>query len=456
MEKSTRILADWARSLKFADIPERCIGQAKNQLFGLLGAGMAAAAIPPGKAVIAAVKSWGDRREARVWGGGFKTSMRSAAFANSVLAQLLEYEDAITPYSHVGAAIIPTAAAVAEAEHCTGKELIEAIVVGDEIGGRVGYAAHRGIRMGNAIPVYQAVVPFVAGKLMKLDPDTYLDGIGGALTQVQVTLLSGWVSHAKAYLSAMPVLSGVTAVCVAREGFTGFHEPLEDPLGYLTLVSERPLYDALTADLGNTWWTERLMNKTYPVCGWTLAQVEASIDLAVEHDVDARCIREVVVKVPTQAAMAGTMWLADEYFEKLKTRHDCTYIPLLFELTYPVAAAIVDRELTPRQWTDERLYDPLIHEVIKKVRCEADIMLTSAYVNESKLGATVTITMEDGRTFEKTVPTVKGTVIRPFDFSEKFRAEARKVLPVRKVSQVIEMIRNLERIEDVADICKLL
>jgi 2-methylcitrate dehydratase PrpD len=418
---------------------------------------MAAATIPPGKAAIAAVKSWGDKREARVWGGGFKTSMRSAAFVNSILAQLLEYEDAITPYSHVGAAIIPTALAVGEVEKCTGKELIEAIVVGDEIGGRVGYSAHRGIRMGNAIPVYQATVPFVAGKLLKLDLDTYLDGIGGALTQVQVTMLSGWVSHSKTYLSAMPVLAGVTAMCIAKNGgFTGFHEPLEDPLGYLTLVCERPIYEGLTADLGTVWWTERLLNKTYPVCGWTLAQVEASIDLAVENDIDPRHTKEVVVKVPTQAAMAGTMWLVDEYFEKLKTRHDCTYIPLLFELTYPVAAAIVDRELTPRQWTEERLFDPVIHEVIKKVRCEADIMLTSAYVNESKLGAIVTITMDDGKVLEKTVPTVKGTVIRPYDFSEKFRTEAGKVLSKKKVSQAVDMIRNLEQVKDVSEISRLL
>lgn len=457
MEKATRTLAQWAMALSYDDIPRASVKNAKDQLFGLLGAGMAATTIAPGRAVLEAVKSWGDRREVNVWGAGFKSSVRSAAFANSILAQLLEYEDAITPYSHVGAAIIPTALAVGQSEKCTGKELLEAIVVGDEVGGRVGYAAHRGIRMGNAIPVYQATVPYVAGKLMKLDSDTYLNAIGGALTQVQVTLLSGWVSHAKTYLSAMPVLAGVTAVYVARSGeFKGFHEPLEDPLGYITLVCERPIYEALTADLGKVWWTERLVNKTYPVCGWTLAQVEAAIELSKEKDIEPHQINEVVVKIPTQAAMAGTMWLVDECFENLTTRPDWTYIPLLFELTYPVAAAIVDRELTPRQWTEERLFDPCIHEVIKKIRCEADIMLTSAYVNQSMLGATVTIRMNSGDVYEKTIPTVKGTLMRPYDVSVKFRTEALKVLPKRKVEKAIELIDNLEEVEDVSDLCKLL
>jgi 2-methylcitrate dehydratase len=382
--------------------------------------------------------------------------MRSAAFANSILAQLLEYEDAIFPYSHVGAAIIPTALAVGEVQRSSGRELIEAIIVGNEVGGRVGYACHQGTRMGNAIPVYQATVPYVAGKLLKLDTDTYLDAIGGALTQVQVPLLSAWVSHAKAYLSAIPVLAGVTAACVAREGFTGFHEPLEDPLGYATLVCERPILDALTEKLGEIWHTERLIHKPYPVCGWMLAQVEAAIDLATEKDLDPDQIQEVVVKVPTQAAMAGSMWLEDESFENLRKRHDWSYIPILFDLSYPVAAALVDRELAPRQWTDDRLFDPQIRGLMKRVRTQADIMLTSAYVNEGNLGAVVTITTHEGEVLEKAISTVKGSMKRPYDVSEKFRTEALKVLPDGNVDPAIETIRKLETLEDVSDLCELL
>ncbi len=204
------------------------------------------------------------------------------------------------------------------------------------------------------------------------------------------------------------------------------------------------------------WKTEQLINKPYPVCGWMLAQVEAAIDLATENDIDPGEIEEVLVKIPTQAVMAGTMWLVDESFKNLRNRHDWSYIPLLFEHTYPVAAAIVDRELTPRQWTEERLFDPAIHDVIQKVKCEADIMLTSAYVNEGKLGAVVTIKMKDGKLFEKTIEGVKGTVNRPYDVSSKFRSEASKVIAKQQVAKAIEMIENLEAIDDISKLCRLL
>jgi len=456
MEQATKVLANWAIELNYDSLPATAVKQAKDQLFGLIGAALAAVNIPPGEKAISAVRAWGDRAESTVWGTDLKSSMRSAAFLNSILSQLLEYEDALFPYAHVGSAVIPTALAVGEAQRSTGKELIEAIVVGDEVGGRVGQAVHKGIRMGNAIPVYQVTVPYVAGKLMNLDMDTYLDAIGGTLTQVQVTVLSGWASHAKTYLSAMPVLAGVTATCVAKEGFTGFHEPLEDPLGYVTLVCERPLPDALTEKLGEDWYIERLIHKPYPVCGWMLAQVEAAIDLVKENQIDPKKIREVIVKVPTQAAMAGSMWREDVSFEKLRKRHDWSYIPLLFDLSYPVAAAIVDGELTPRQWMDDRLFDPQIHEVIGKIRTQADIMLTSSYLNDGNLGAIVTVNMEDGTSYEKIITTVKGSLRRPYDVSEKFRTEALKVLPEASVSRAMDMIRDLESVRDISELCKLL
>lgn len=456
MEQATKILANWAIELNYDSIPPTVVKQAKNQLFGLIGAALAAVNIPPGERAISAVKAWGDKAESTVWGTDLKSSMRSTAFLNSILSQLLEYEDALFPYAHVGSSIIPTALAVGEVQKNTGKELIEAIIVGDEVGGRVGEAVNKGIRMGNAIPVYQVTVPYVAGKLMKLDMDTYLDAIGGSLTQAQVTILSGWVSHSKAYLSAMPVLAGVTATCVAREGFTGFHEPLEDPLGYVTLVCERPEPEALTQKLGETWLAERLIHKPYPVCGWMLAQVEAVIDLMKENEIDLKKIKDIIVKVPTQAAMAGSMWREELSFDKLRNRHDWSYIPLMFDLSYPVAAAAVDGELTPRQWMDDRLFDSQIHEVLGKIKTQADIMLTSSFLNEDNLGAIVTINMEDGVVYEKTVETVKGSLKRPYDVSEKFRKEALKVLPEDNVNQAIDMINNLESVQDTSELCQLL
>jgi 2-methylcitrate dehydratase PrpD len=259
MEGITRRLAEFACGFDYDSIPPAVINKTREQIVSIMGAILAGSDTDPGRRALAAVRAWGDRAEASAFGADYRTSMRSAAFVNSINAQLLEFEDALMPYSHIGAASVPAAMAVAEAKGGSGRELLAALVIGNEIGGRVGHAIHRGIRMGNAIPVYQAVVPFVASRLMGYGATETLDAVGGALTQIQISLLSGWVSHSKAYLSAMPALVGVTAATVAGEGFTGFHEALEDPLGYMTQTCERPVPEEAVEGLGEVWQTEKLV-----------------------------------------------------------------------------------------------------------------------------------------------------------------------------------------------------
>jgi 2-methylcitrate dehydratase PrpD len=456
MEQVTRRLAEYSVNLRYEDIPDHVIEKTKEQVASILGAILAGAGTDPGSRSLEAVKAWGDRPEAVAIGSDYRTSMRSAAFVNSISAQLLEFEDALMPYSHIGAATVPTALAVGEALKRSGAEVLTALVVGNELGGRIGHAIHRGIRMGNAIPVYQTVVPFVASRLMGYDLSTTLDAVGGALIQIQISLLSGWVSHSKAYLSAMPTLVGVSAATLAGSGFTGYHEALEDPLGYFTQTCERPVSEEATEKLGETWHTEKLVNKPFPVCGWTLAPVEGTIDLVKAHNIKPEDIARIDIKVPVQSVMGGTMWKADETLRKIKERHDWSYIPLLFEMTYPVAAAAVDGELTPRQWTEDRLFDARIHDMMKRITYVPDIALTSTYVNEDKLGAVVTITRGDGKKVEKHIPIARGSSENPMNVDEKFLSCSDGVIGDENAQKVLEMIKMLEQVEDISELASRL
>ncbi len=311
---------------------------------------------------------------------------------------------------------------------------------------------HRGIRMGNAIPVYQVVVPFVASRLMGYGLVETLDAVGGALIQTQLSILSAWVSHSKAYLSAMPTLAGVTAATLAGQGFTGYHEVLEDPLGYLTQACERPVPEEAIEGLGEVWQTEKLVSKAFPVCGWTLAPVEATVELVKGHGLKPEEIEEIRVKVPVQSAMGGTMWKADHVMGNIRERHDWSYIPLLFEITYPIAAAVVDGELTPRQWRDDRIFAPAIHEMMKRVRYVTDIALTDAYLRQDRLGAVVTIRTRDGRELEQKVPAARGSQENPIDVEEKFHLCADPVIGEKRASKAVALINQIEEVAQVGEL----
>ena len=451
----TKLLAEWSIALAFQDIPQEVVTAAKNQIINMLGAMLPGSTTECGKMAGAAVKKWGDRQEATAIGFGFRTSARSAAFLNSITGQILEYEDAILPYAHVGSAIVPTALALSEVRHTSGKDLITGVVVGDEVGGRAGFAMHQGRHMGNSIPVYQIVTPFVAAKVLGYDLIRTMDTIGGALLQIQQTLLPGWVSYAKTYLSAMPVLNGITAAYVAGEGLSGYWEPIEDPYGYISQSCERPIFDILDEGLGTKWWTTNMLNKPYPVCGWDIPAIECALHLVHAYPISPDRIKEVRLKLPTQAVMGGTMWHGfdggrKEVLERIRQRHDFTFIAVQYEFHYPVAAAIVDKEFTPRQWTDERLFDEKISRVSEKIVVIPDIALTTAYVREHSLGSEVTIVMEDGTEYTHGVTQTLGGPGTGFVVEEKFMKEASPIIGEKRAKAALNMLVNLQDVTDVS------
>jgi len=70
-----------------------------------------------------------------------QTSAAMCAFANGVLAQVLDFQDTtVTGKIHTGAAVIPAALAMAERPGVRGEDLITALVAGYEVANRVAVA----------------------------------------------------------------------------------------------------------------------------------------------------------------------------------------------------------------------------------------------------------------------------------------------------------------------------
>src|SRR3972149_807013 len=107
MAGATETFARWVHDLRFEDIPEQAVENARQQLLSILGAIFAGSRTEAGIAIAAAVPEWGERGESTVVGGGYRCSMRSAGLANSVNAQGLEFEDRVGVV-HTGATAVPT------------------------------------------------------------------------------------------------------------------------------------------------------------------------------------------------------------------------------------------------------------------------------------------------------------------------------------------------------------
>lgn len=450
MTRLTEELADWVHGLRYEDLPGAVVDATKREILGILGAAYAGLRMETSAGLHDAVRAFGDRPESTVIGGAHRerSSMRTAAMANSFLAQILEWEDWVL-LSHAGASVVPTAFAVAEARGASGKDLVTAIAAGNEVVGRSGEVMQDGTNLGNAVPNHQLEVPLVAGKLLGLDPTRLADAIGVACTQPQVSSLIAWPAPAKGMLTGWPVQVGVTAAQLAEAGVIGSHDVLDNPLGFVGRTSDVPSperLELLTEGLGDEWRTETLIVKPYPADGFAMTAIAAAIQVherLAEDDLAPSDVDEVTAFINVPYAATSTLFSEGktEIYDKIGSRRDWTYIALQYDGAYPVARALVDGRFGWEQWADEKVLDPDIRGLVEKVTLVPDLVV-------DVWGAEVHVRTSDGRT----ITSDRLTCIEKVDAAEKFRAGADGLLTDGKITRIVEDVGSLEGLERVRDL----
>ncbi|MFY9908197.1 MAG: hypothetical protein WAK56_00055, partial [Candidatus Sulfotelmatobacter sp.] len=126
-------------------------------------------------------------------------------------------------------------------------------------------------------------------------------------------------------------------------------------------------------------------------------------------------------------------------------------------LPYVIAAALVDRQVTPVQFSMEKIMDPEIRAQLRKIEVIADPEIEKAFPALQR--AVVTITTLEGRTFTKQLDFPKGDPRNPLtdqEVEEKFSALAEGVLSKAAQKKVKDAIWNLENLNSVSQLMRLL
>jgi 2-methylcitrate dehydratase len=452
-ETVTARISRWASQLTFDRLSEDAIEAAKRCLLDSIGCALGGYLQPDVKIALDVLEEQGGGGPATVIGTGKKMDPLSASLLNALMMRVMDYNDIYWKQdpSHPSD-IIPAAIACGERAGKDGRELIVGIVLGHEFAMRLCEAAHPGIRERgwHHATLTSFVSPMVASRMLDLDwkKMQHAIGISGSRMATLGAVTSGKLTMMKNMADPMATRSGVLAALLAERGFSGPEHVIDGKEGLAHCMGPEWDLHVLERGLGDDFRITSGSLKAYPTEALTHAPISCVLDLVIDHDIRPEEVKKVHIRSLARAADI----LADpsKYDPRSKETAD-------HSLPYVVAAALVDRHVTPLQFTNEKIMDPDIRAQMSKVEVVADPEIEALFPERQR--AVVTLRTTDGREFTKQADYPKGDPRNPLTDGEiegKFDALASPLLAAGRRTEIKETIRELEKLGSISGLMRLL
>jgi 2-methylcitrate dehydratase PrpD len=454
------ITEEWARHIKnttYDSFEKETVAQAKNRIIDIMGCTIGGANAPGNSILLDLIKEWKGKKEATILVHGIKVPAHNAAWLNAIMARSFDF-GIVIPYigdsmvpAHVSESTVPTAVTAAEWKHASGKELLTALILGEDITIRVSAASKNTPGGGWDSPgiVNKFGTVAIAAKLMGLNESRIVNSFGIVLDQLAGSFQSIYEgTHSFKLGQGLAARDGIISAEMAEKGWVGVKDPLTGKCGYFSLYCQESDPKILTYNLGKEFYGGRCTYKPYPGCGWTHPVIDCALELVNKRQVSAEEIKEISIKVS-----AGHL---DSPLNQPFSLGDFPQGNACFSYRYAVANALLRKSSKPEHYTEELIRDPAVMTLVQKVQ-------TSALSSTERIdSAEVSVKLKDGRELTARVKAPKGNpLFRPLstdEIIEKFRHNVSfsNTISSQSAEKALEMIYSLEKVRDVTELVRLL
>jgi 2-methylcitrate dehydratase PrpD len=441
---------------KYEDLPPEVIEATKKEILDLFGVALGGMYQPGATHVCELVKEWGGKEESSIIGCRQRVPAPNAAQANATMAHTLDFDDVHeAAVMHPGIASIPVVMAVGEAQgNLSGKEFITCTALGVDMMCRLALATTPGkspIELGWHLTTLFGFMgaAATAARVMHLNEDQIVDAIGIGYHQScgnGQCVKDGALT--KRLGPGFAVKGGITAALMAKMGVTGAKNSLEGEWGlYRQYMDGDYSPEILTADLGKRFEGVNVAIKPYPCCRGIHPAIDAALALVAESNMRSKDIKEIVLSVTD----AHLKLLCQPLEAKRSPRSP---VDAQFSIPWGVASAIVGRKVGLSDFTDSAIRNQDVLEVTQKMRVEVDNGLHKPGPEPTR----VEIITYEGKAFAKVVESPLGSLERPMSFEDCARkfADCAKSLDAQKIQRIIERVGQLEKLDDIKEIIRLL
>ena len=443
-------LATFVARACYEDLSEDASRELKIHVLDALGCAIGAIEGPPMRMLRAQLEDFGGHPLVTLIGGG-ETAPDRAAFYNSALVRYLDYNDSYLasnetchPSDNLGAVL-----AASEYAEGSGKAFLTALAVAYQVQCRLSDVAPvRAKGFDHTTQGAYAVAAGVAKALGLTQVQTaHAVAISGTANNALRVTRTGRLSNWKGLAYPTTAFAATHATFLAMRGITGPLEVFEGNKGFM---------DTIAGPFELDWQRERLdavrhtSIKRFNAEFHAQSALEGVLELKEFYQVRPEEVERIEVEIFDVAyhIIGGG--------EEGDKRHVHTKEEADHSLPYLIAVALLDGEVTPAQYTPERIVRADVQALLRKVSVRPDDALSQRFPAE--MPCRLRIFLTGGQVLHLEQQDYAGFSTRPFSWEQaeaKFERLAAPYAEKELRQAIVEAVAHLETI-DVSQLAELL
>jgi len=429
-------LSHFASGLDYAKLDP----EVKDQVGWILAdtvAAMVAGSAEPELRAIASKQVSGPHHSAQLIGLAQTSTAEAAAFINGTAGTFLEMDEGNRfSRGHPAVHVIPAALSFSQERHSAALQFLAAVVVGYEVGSRLGAASQLRGAMHPHGTWGTLGAAAACARMADMDPTAMRQTINIAAslttaTSKQTMLEGGLVRNVYAGLSNR---NGLLALNLAESGFTGEHDGPTSLLG--KIISESFDTTAVVNGLGQDWHLMRNYFKMHSCCRYNHGTLDAIDHMNAEAPLPA--IDDI------DRIEVSTYHLAAE----LNDPAPQNTLAAKFSVPFAVATRLINQSSALSSFTWEAVRNPAILALAQKVSVLHDPAMSARLPMERP--AKVTLYLKDGRQRVGAAGVNRGDDASPYtraELRDKFMNLTGRIWPKAHCENLLEQTLALANLQ---------
>ena len=363
----TECIADFVADTADADFPPQVAEKAKKILADTFGCIIAGAGSEVAEPLLRYVERAGAVGERPIIGTRVRTSPELAAMVNGTFGHSLDFDDVLTMMpGHPSSIVLAALLASLGAEKVSGARLIDAYVIGIEVGAKIGLGItnghyNRGFHGTGTLGIFSAVAALC--RFHRLDETATRTALGIAASMAS-GVRRNFGTMTKPLHTGWAARNAVVAVELARCGFTAALDALEAKSGFFAAYgAERSDADVPCAALGRPYVfvDPGIGLKRFPCYNGSQRAMHGVLELREKLGLDATTLARLECRMPPGG------------LQVLIYPRPQTGLEGKFSLPYVLAAGVLDGAYGLGSFTDRAVNRAEIRALMERIDVKEDV-----------------------------------------------------------------------------------